>query len=74
MKGVVSILLGLALLALVYSDRHDLRSSWSNPAKWYSRDVGEIVDSRRPSQPLNAVAGVVLGLAAVIYGVIELLA
>lgn len=67
--------LGLALLALVFLHRRDIPAAWRNPARWWAawRDPAEYMESRSPSQPLNVVLGVGLGMAAVIYAVVSLL-
>jgi hypothetical protein len=69
----LAIVVGAAVLALVWTDRRDLGSAWRSPAKWWSRDAGESADSRSPAQPLNAVLGVVLGTAAIVYGIVALI-
>lgn len=72
MTGLLPLLVGVALLWLVWSDRRDIRRDWKNPAQWWSFKTGEYWRARAPSQPLNAVLGTALGLAAVVYGVIAL--
>jgi len=67
-----AIVIGMALLALVASDRRNIGRAWRSPSRWWSRDASEYVDSRRPSQPLNVLLGVVLGTACVLYGVVSL--
>ena len=72
MTGLLLLLVGVALLWLVWWDRGKIRRDWKNPARWWSFRTGEYWRSRSPSQPLNVVLGTVLGLAAVVYGVIDL--
>jgi hypothetical protein len=72
LPGWVGIVIGVAILALVLSDRGGIRAAWRNPARWWSREPGEYWRSRAPSQPLNVVLGLVLGTAAVVYGVLWL--
>jgi hypothetical protein len=74
MDGWIALLLGIALLGLVISDRGDIRGAWRHPSRWWSRDPAESMRSRVPSQPLNVFLGVVLGSAAVIYGLVVLVA
>jgi uncharacterized membrane protein HdeD (DUF308 family) len=71
MHGWFAIVVGAALLALVFSDRSRIREAWGSPASWWR--PSEYWASRSPSQPLNVAVGVVLGLAVVIYGVVSLL-
>ena len=71
MPGWFAIVIGVALLALVLSDRSRIREAWRSPASWWK--PSEYWESRSPSQPLNVVIGIMLGLAAIIYGVVSLL-
>ncbi|HEX6695733.1 MAG TPA: hypothetical protein VF080_03035, partial [Solirubrobacteraceae bacterium] len=66
------LLLGLVLLGMVFSERHDVPRAWKRPSSWLTRDPQEAMRSRAPSQPLNAVLGVILGLGAVVYATIAL--
>jgi hypothetical protein len=66
-----AIVIGVVLLALVFSDRSRIREAWSSPKSWWK--PSEYWESRSPSQPLNVVLGVVLGVAAIIYGLASLL-
>ena len=68
------LVLGVVMLWLVWSERHAIASSWRRPARWWRRDADEYIRSRSPSQPLNVVLGVTLGLAAIVYGIVALLA
>lgn len=72
MPDWVAIVIGIALLALVASDRRNIGGAWRSPSRWWSRDPAEYLGSRRPSQPLNVLLGLVLGIACVAYGVISL--
>jgi hypothetical protein len=72
MTGLVPLLAGAALLWLVWSDRGNIRRDWKKPARWWSVKADEALRSRSPSQPLNVVLGTVLGLGAVVYGVLAL--
>lgn len=72
MPSFVLILCGLALLWAVWSDRGKIPEAWRQPARWWA-SVEEYGRSREPSQPLNVFLGTVLGLAAVIYGIYDLL-
>jgi hypothetical protein len=72
MTGLVPLLAGAALLWLVWSDRRNLRREWMNPARWWSFKAAEPWRSRSPSQPLNVVLRTVLGLSAVVYGILAL--
>jgi hypothetical protein len=69
----LAIVIGLALLGLVWSDRRGIGRAWRRPARFWSRDADEAFRSRAPSQPLNVVLGVTLGVAAIVYGVIGLI-
>lgn len=69
----VGIIVGLGLIALVVSDRSETKRNWSSPAQWWSRNPKEYWTSRGPSQPLNVVLGLFLGIAALSWGVIGLL-
>lgn len=71
MSAVFAIVLGVALLGLVVGDRKNIGSASRKPSRWFRQE--EYWDSRSPSQPLNVVLGVGLGLAALIYGVVTLL-
>ena len=73
MDNWVGIAVGVALIGLVFSDRRDIKRDWHSPARWWSRKPGEYQASRSPSQPLNVVLGLLLGTAAVIWGLIGLL-
>jgi hypothetical protein len=55
--------------AFVYSDRRFIRGAWQSPARFWRADEFE---ARAPSQPGNLVAGVLLGVAAIAYGVVAL--
>jgi hypothetical protein len=68
------IVIGVALLVLVWSDRREIGRDWRHPARFWARDPRESFRSRAPSQPLSAILGVVLGIAAIAYGVVALLA
>lgn len=72
-RGGVILILGFVILALVFDDRTDIRRNWSLPARFYSRNPIEGMDARPPSQPGNVLAGLVVGLGAVIYGLVSLL-
>ena len=65
------LLFGIALLGLVGWDARNIRAAWDRPARWWS--ATEYMDSRRPSQPLNLLLGLLLGLAAITYGLVALL-
>lgn len=67
----VALIAGVALLGLVWSDRKNVRQAWRKPARWWRPSEG--FDAQAPSQPFNLVAGCVLGVAAVVFGVIGLL-
>lgn len=71
MSATLLVLVGVALLWLVWSDRGAVRRDWKEPARWWK--PGEYWAARSPSQPLNVVLGTVLGLGAVVYGLIALL-
>lgn len=68
MTGWLGIVIGVFLLVMVFADRGSIRDSWRSPARWWVRR--EYQTSREPSQPLNVILGVVLGLAALIYGIV----
>jgi hypothetical protein len=72
MTGLVLLLAGAALLWAVWSDRGNIRRDWKNPARWWSSKADEQFRSRSPSQPLNVVLGTVLGLGAVVCGILAL--
>jgi len=61
---------GVLILGMIWSDRAKIGTAWRRPARFWKRD--EYWESRAPSQPLNVVAGVILGLAAVTYGIVTL--
>lgn len=67
------LLLGVGLLVLVALDRRGIGPAWRKPARWWSRDPVEGFASQAPSQPLNLLLGILLGCAAVAYGVSSLL-
>ena len=69
-----AIVLGVGLLALVFSDRGNIGAAWRAPSRWWTRDPAEYVESRRPSQPLNVVLGIGLGVICIVYGVASLVA
>ena len=71
MPDWAGIILGVVILALVFSDRRDIGRAWRRPARFWRADEG--FEARAPSQPGNALAGVILGLAAIAYGVYSLL-
>lgn len=73
MPGWMALLLGIVVLWLVFDDRRDISAAWRSPARWWSRDPDEYFRSRAPSQPLNVVLGVTLGIAAVVYGLMTLI-
>lgn len=73
MSDWLILILGIVILALVFDDRSDIRRNWSRPARFYSRNVAEGMEARSPSQPGNVLAGLLVGLAAVIYGLVSLL-
>lgn len=64
--------LGVVILGMIYLDRREIATAWRRPASPWSRDSEEAARSRAPSQPLNLVLGLVLGVAAVVYGVVGL--
>jgi hypothetical protein len=72
MTGLVPLLAGAALLWAVWSDRGNVRRDWKSPARWWAFKTDEHWRSRSPSQPLNVVLGTVLGLGAVVYGILAL--
>ena len=63
---------GVTILAMIYSERRSIGPAWRKPARFWSRDSQEAWSSRGPAQPLNLVLGLVLGTAAVVYGVVAL--
>jgi hypothetical protein len=67
----LAILAGVLLLAFVWSDRRELREAWRQPARWWSRDPLEAFESRTPAQPLNVVVALVLGITAIVFGVLS---
>jgi hypothetical protein len=64
--------LGLVILGMIYADRRGIADAWRSPASPWSRDRDEAMRSRSPSQPVNLMFGLPLGVAAVIYGTIGL--
>jgi hypothetical protein len=64
---------GVVILALVASDRRNIGSAWKNPARWWGWRSDEYWRSRAPSQPLNVLLGLGLGIAAVVYGLLSLI-
>jgi hypothetical protein len=72
MTEVVMMVIGAVVLCLVWADRGNVRGAWRNPAKFWARNPHEYARSREPSQPLNVVLGTVLGIVAVVYGVVSL--
>lgn len=74
MLGWMALLLGIVVLCLVFTDRRDISAAWRRPARWWSRNPDELFRSRAPSEPLNVVVGVMLGVAAVVYGIVTLIA
>jgi len=62
MPGWMALLLGIVVLCLVFADRRDISAAWRRPARWWSRDPDEGFRSWAPSQPLNVVVGVILGI------------
>ncbi len=64
--------IGVTILAMIYSERGAIGPAWRQPARFWSRDPQEHLRSRGPAQPLNLVLGVVLGVGAVVYGVVAL--
>ncbi len=72
MPDWAGIVLGVVILAFVYSDRRLIGRAWRNPARFWRADEGW--EARAPSQPGNAVAGIILGVAAIAYGVYSLMA
>jgi hypothetical protein len=74
MPDWVVLILGVLILALIFADRHRVRDAWRNPSRWYAVwNFDETWDSRAPSQPLSVVLGIVLGVAAIVYGVVGIL-
>jgi hypothetical protein len=73
MPDWLPILLGVALLGLVWSDRRRIRNAWRRPARFWARDPVEGFGAQAPSQPLNLALGLVLGIAAIVYGVVGLI-
>ena len=71
MRDWVVLIAGLGLLALVWSDRKHIRQAWRKPARWWR--PSENFEAQAPSQPFNVLIGCVLGVAAVVFGVIGLL-
>jgi hypothetical protein len=71
MTSLALIAAGLVTIGLVISDRGEIRKNWRQPARWWR--LSESFDARAPSQPGNIVLGIVLGAAAIIYGVVTLL-
>jgi hypothetical protein len=69
--GWIGIVVGLFLLGMVFSDRGKMRQAWRSPARWWK--PAEVTDSREPAQPLNVILGLVLGAAALVYGVVTLI-
>jgi hypothetical protein len=69
--GWAGIVIGCALLALVVSDAANISNAWRSPARWWK--PVEYWRSRQPSQPLNIVLGITLGIAALVYGIISLI-
>jgi hypothetical protein len=70
MMGWIGIAAGALLLGIVLSDRGRIRHAWRAPARWWKPN--EYMDSREPSQPLNVILGLVLGIAALAYGIVML--
>lgn len=70
----LALVLGIVILWLVFSERRDIAWSWRHPARWWSRDPEEYMRSRSPSQPLNVLVGMALGVAAIVYGIVALIA
>ncbi len=70
----LAIVLGAGLLALVFIDRGNIRAAWRAPSRWWTRDPSEYIESRRPSQPLNVVLGIGLGVICIVYWVASLVA
>ncbi len=71
MPDWAGIVLGLAILALIFSDRRLIARSWNRPARFWRPN--EMFEARAPSQPGNVVLGLILGVAAIAYGVYSLL-
>lgn len=71
MTGWIGIAVGLFLLAMVFSDRSNMRQAWRSPARWWK--PGEVTESSRPAQPLNVILGLVLSIAALAYGIVTLI-
>jgi hypothetical protein len=73
--GVVDDLLliagGTVILAMIWSDRHKIPSAWRKPARFWR--TGEYMESREPSQPFNWTVGLLVGIAAIVYGVLSLI-
>lgn len=64
-----AIVLGIVLIGLVVGDRRNIRTAWRQPSRWWTRNPAESVEARRPSQPLNVVLGLGLGVLCIAYGV-----
>lgn len=71
MTGWIGVVCGLFLLGMVFSDRGKIRQARRSPARWWK--PGEFTESRGPAQPGNVILGVVLGVAALVYGVVTLI-
>lgn len=71
MPAWAGIILGIVILAFVFADRQLIGRAWRKPARFWRLD--EAWESRAPSQPCNVAAGLILGLAAIAYGVNPLL-
>ena len=70
MSDWMILVVGLALLGLMWSDRKNVRQAWKEPARWWR--PRENFDAQAPSQPFNFVLGCVLGVAAVVFGILGL--
>jgi hypothetical protein len=70
MSDWMILIVGLALLGLMWSDRKHVRQAWKQPARWWR--PRENFDAQAPSQPFNFVLGCVLGAAAVVFGIVGL--
>ena len=68
---LILIALGVFLIGTVLWSWRDIRPAWCNPARWWKTD--EYTDSRSAAQPFNVLAGLVLGIAALAYGVVWLI-
>jgi hypothetical protein len=73
MADLAILLVGLVVLALIWSERDEITTAWSAPSRWWSRDPQGAFRARAPAQPGNLIIGGILGVAAVIYGALALL-